>query len=313
MTNYNDQLLELQVRIAEKEHIEAKLHSLERQKENLEYLVSKLGQEKSNEEEDVEKLEYGSLCKFFLSLTGSYDRKLSKEKEEAYAATVKYDSAVAELEAVDLDIRHCQAELGRIRNCEREYARMLEERKTTLTQSDSPVGEEIRRLQDTIAEQTARKKEINEAIDVGNRAKSIADDIISELSHASSWGTIDIWGGGLISDLAKHDHIDKAQKLVESLQVQLRRFNIELADVNQRIDASPVTIDSFTKFADFFFDDIFSSISVKSKIDDSIGNVNLTRSQIERMLDRLNPMLVHAEQTIKTTQLTLENLIRTAN
>ena len=97
------------------------------------------------------------------------------------------------------------------------------------------------------------------------------------------------------------------------LQVQLRRFNTELADVNQRIDATPVVIDSFTKFADFFFDDIFSSISVSKKIDASIGNLNQTRLQIERMLERLQPMLAQTEQNIKNAQFALENLVRTSN
>ncbi len=313
MTNYSDQLLELQVQIAEKEHIETKLHNLRAQKESLEYNVSKLAQIKVNETEDVERLERVSLLGVLLHLTGSYDKKLNKEQQEAYAATVKYDTAVSELEAIELDIRHCEADLARIRSHEREHEKLLQERKEALAQADSPVGEEIRRLQDIIVRETARKKELQEALDAGNRAKGIADQVGEHLSKASSWGTFDIWGGGLISDLAKHDHIDQAQTLIEALQVQLRRFNAELADVNQRIDATPVVIDSFTKFADFFFDDIFSSISVRNKIDDSIGSLNQTRLQIERMLDRLKPMLAQTEQNIKNAQFALENIIRTAN
>mgnify|MGYP003290569737 CR=1 FL=1 len=313
MTSYSNQLLELQVQIAEKEHIETKLHNLRTQKEDLEYSVSKLSYEKTLENEDVENLEGGSLLGFILRLTGGYEKRLSKEQQEAYAATVKYDTAVSELEAVELDIRHCEGELARIRSREREYEKLLQERKEALAQSDTPAGEEIRRLQDTIASQTARKKELLEAIEAGNRAKGIADQVGEHLSEASSWGTFDLLGGGLLSDLAKHDHIDQAQKLVEALQVQLRRFNTELADVNQRIDATPVVIDSFTKFADFFFDDIFSSLSVSKKIDTSIGNLNQTRLQIERMLERLQPMLDQTEQNIKNAQFALENLVRTSN
>lgn len=311
--NYSDRLLELQAQIAEKEHIEAKLLNLRTQQEELECNISRLAQIKLSETKDVERLERASLLGAVLHLVGSYDKKLSKEQQEAYAATVKYDTAVSELEAVELDIRHCEAELARIRTCEREYEKLLQERKEALAQSDSPVGEEIRRLQDIIASQTVRKKELQEAIDAGDRAKAIADQVGEHLSEASSWGTFDLFGGGLISDLAKHDHIDQAQKLIEALQVQLRRFNAELADVNQRIDANPVVIDSFTKFADFFFDDIFSSISVSRKIDNSIGSLNQTRLQIERMLDRLQPMLTQVEQNIKNAQFALENTIQTAN
>lgn len=72
MTNYSEQLLELQVQIAEKKHIETKLQNLRTQKESLEYNISKLGQEKVREDEDVEKLEGGSLLGLLLHLTGSY-------------------------------------------------------------------------------------------------------------------------------------------------------------------------------------------------------------------------------------------------
>ena len=312
MTDYSKQLLELQVQIAEKEHVETKLQNLRDQRDNLESTVGRLKWEKSIEDADVEKLKGGSLLRFLLQATGSYDKKLDKEQQEAYEAAVRYDAAVSELKAVEQDIRHCETDLACIRRREREYEALLQERKDALLQSDSYASKEIKRLQDIIACESARKKELQEAIDAGNRAKGIADQVEGYLSEASGWGTFDIFGGGFLSDLAKHDNIEQAQKLIESLQVQLRRFNTELADINQRIDASPVVIDSFTRFADFFFDDIFSSIAVKNKIDASIGSINQTRSQIERMLERLQTMLCSTEQNIKNAEFALENIVRTA-
>ena len=312
MTNYKDRFLELQVRIAEKGHIETKLQNLRDQRNNLESTVGRLKWEKSIEDADVEKLKGGSLLRLLLRFTGSYDKKLSKEQQEAYDAAVRYDTAISELKAIEQDIRHCETELAHIRKAEREYAQLLKERQETILQSGSRESKEIQRLQDIIAHESARKKELQEALDAGNRAKSITDQIDGYLSEASGWGTFDILGGGLLTDLAKHESIEQAQKLIEALQVQLRRFNAELADVNQHIDATPVVIDSFTKFADFFFDDIFSSIAVKKKINASIGSLDQTRAQIERMLDRLQTMLSITEQNRKNAEFTLENIIRTA-
>lgn len=82
MTSYSDQLLELQVQIAEKEHIETKLHNLRTQKEDLEYSVSKLSYEKTLENEDVENLEGGSLLGFILRLTGGYEKRLAKNSRK---------------------------------------------------------------------------------------------------------------------------------------------------------------------------------------------------------------------------------------
>ena len=188
MTNHSELLLELQVQIAEKEHLETKLLNLRDQRDNLESTVGRLKWEKSIEDADVEKLKGGSLLRFLLQVTGSYDKKLDKEQQEAYEAAVRYDAAVSELKAVEQDIRHCEAELARIRKHEREYETLLKERKEALVQSDTPEGKEIQRLQDIIAREAAHKKELQEAIDAGNRAKGIADQVEGYLSEASSWG-----------------------------------------------------------------------------------------------------------------------------
>ena len=210
MTDYSKQLLELQVQISEKEHVETKLQNLRDQRDSLESTVGKLKWEKSIEDADVEKLKGGSLLRFLLQVTGSYDKKLDKEQQEAYEAAVRYDAAVSELKAVEQDIRHCETELACIRRREREYEALLQERKDALLQSDSYTSKEIKRLQDIIARESARKKELQEAIDAGNRAKGIADQVEGYLSEASSWGTFDIFGGGFLSDLAKHDNIEQA-------------------------------------------------------------------------------------------------------
>ena len=57
------------------------------------------------------------------------------------------------------------------------------------------------------------------------------------------WATFDLFGGGLISDLAKHGHLDSAQHNVALLQSQLRRFRTELADVGGAASGMQVSID----------------------------------------------------------------------
>ena len=97
MTNYSEQFLELQVQIAEKEHIETKLLNLRDQRDSLESTVGKLKWEKSIEDADVEKLKGGSLLRFLLQATGSYDKKLDKEQQEALE---KYVDAIYDMESL---------------------------------------------------------------------------------------------------------------------------------------------------------------------------------------------------------------------
>ena len=39
-------------------------------------------------------------------------------------------------------------------------------------------------------------------------------------------------GGGFLSDMAKYSAMDDAQRMIESLQVDIRRFKTELSDIS---------------------------------------------------------------------------------
>ena len=49
------------------------------------------------------------------------------------------------------------------------------------------------------------------------------DNALKNLNSAEGWGTWDLLGGGLISDLAKHSHIDDAKNDVANAQNLLRK------------------------------------------------------------------------------------------
>jgi len=79
-------------------------------------------------------------------------------------------------------------------------------------------------------------------------------------------------GGGLMADLAKYEELDDAQEQIEQLQVELRRFKTELSDVEITADLQ-VTVDSFLKFADFFFDGLFADWAVLDHINQAQSRV----------------------------------------
>lgn len=129
------------------------------------------------------------------------------------------------------------------------------------------------------------------------------------LDSAHGWATWDLLGGGLVADLAKHSHLDSAQAAVERLQVELRRFKTELADVT--IDADlQVSIDGFLRFADYFFDGLFVDWAVMDRINQSQAAVEETRGRITAVLDRLNAMSDGAERESAETRERLDALVR---
>ena len=96
-----------------------------------------------------------------------------------------------------------------------------------------------------------------------------------------------------MSDLAKHSHLDEAQDLVDRLQNQLRRFQTELADVRIKCNLQ-LNVEGFLRFADFFFDGLFSSWAVLDQISSAREQVLRTQGQIETVLGRLKGPLANA-------------------
>lgn len=131
------------------------------------------------------------------------------------------------------------------------------------------------------------------------------------LDSADSWSTWDLFGGGVLADMAKHGKIDEAQALIEELQVQLRKFKTELTDVRIEADIK-IDISEMLKFADYFFDGFFADYEVKHRIEDAIGQVEDTQAKIDGLLKQLNWMEAENEKESERCRETLRRLITTA-
>lgn len=294
MSVYGADLKELQRRAARKVQLDNQLRELEEQRRELEAKVEELAAIKHDEQADVDRLVSGGLAALFYSLIGKGEEKLDKERAEAAAAAVKYEAAARELADVENDLERFRAERRELENAEEEYRRALEAKAEELRRSGSVAGRELLRIEAEIAAEESRKKEIVEAIAAGSDALNTAQAILDELGDAEGWATWDLIGGGLISDLAKHSHLDSAQNNVSLLQSQLRRFKTELADVGSSVSGLQVNIDGFMRFADYFFDGLFVDWMVLDRIQQSAGQVEETYARIKGVLDWLNKSLEQA-------------------
>ena len=283
-------LKELQQMIASKPSLEAKLRELERQRAEYDRRVVSLRVAFREEQADVEKLEGRSLANYFFQVVGKLDDKITKERQEAYAARVKLDAAERELAAIDGDIQDLYARLSDVRRAQEQYNAAILQKHIDVRDSNTTEGERLREMDAALASLEAYRKEIREAINAGSGAQATADRILGELESADNWNTWDMFGGGgMITHMAKHSHLDQAQDLTEELQQKLRRFKTELADIQITAD-SQVNIDGFLRFADYFFDGLFVDWSVGNRIKQSRTSISDTRKQVTRTLDQLNAM-----------------------
>lgn len=301
---HDDELKDLKQKLALKEHYEAKREELNRQRLELSSKVYELKSVMYDEQAEVNKLEGRSLALFFYNVIGKGEEKLDKERREAYEAKVRYDAAARELQSVDSELARCRDELERMRAYEKRFSELLEEKTKMLRSGSGDASERILSKEKLLDIVDSRIREIREAQAAGKSALGCAERVMAKLNEAEEYGTWDLVGGGLLAGFCKHDSLDQAQEEVENLQVEIRRFKTELVDVSLEADIR-VNIDCALKFADFFFDGIFTDWSVQENIHDSQSRVREVMDQIKGVLVRLDVMMeqTRTERTVKQDEI----------
>ena len=301
MENYNERLEQLREKMARRRRLNAEVSTLEERRASLAQRVQQLKEETYKEQLDVDQLENFSAAKLFYQVVGKLDERLEKEQAELYAAALRYDSARQELQSVESELDSRRRELSLLEGCEREYERLLAEKARVLREDPNSLSaRRLLALEERQAQLSAREKELNEAIRAGYDALSDIGAIEESLSSAEGWGTWDVFGGGLISDMAKYSHLDEAQRQINTLQRSLSRFRTELADVDIRMDIQ-IEVDSFLRFADYFFDNIFTDWAVLDRIRNTQSQIQQVDGSVRTIVSRLERNLEQCRQDIQQT------------
>lgn len=131
-----------------------------------------------------------------------------------------------------------------------------------------------------------RLKELKEAKEAADLVIVRIDVGIRQLESATSWGILDILGGGLISSLVKRNKIGEANRSLEEISSSLKSLNKELSDVDISL---PDTIpDSFSdELFDMVFDNIFTDIRVQGEIKENLVALKELRYAIVGLGEKL--------------------------
>lgn len=281
------ELFKLREEMAELQYRKNRVNELERQRAELDEKVRFLDSQRLKEQRDVDNLERPRFTSLFYRMTGQMADRLDKEKAEAYSAVVKYNAANLELESVEHDLKAGERKVQELLEKERQYWKLLDERKEELKHSETEAGKHILKMEEELAFLVQQKKEIDEAVLAGNKALATAEKILKDLSSAQNWGTWDMLGGGMMISMAKHECMDDAQRGIEQLQIDLRRFQTELLDVNLFREQMNVKVDGFLRTADMFFDGFFVDWAVQSKIDQALIQIEETKARLKAAVQKL--------------------------
>lgn len=298
----------LSKRVERQRQLTVLLASARQQVGELTEKTARLKAQWQKEQQDVERLEKTGLTALFFDMLGKKQERLEKEQYEALAAAAKYRSAQAELDSLRRSRDAYYTELRELAGCEAAFEAAKQARAEVLKAANGEVGKRVVELEAALGTLENQKRELDEALCAGSNAAAVARDVQQELESAESWGVWDLLGGGMLTQIAKHDHLDQAQSLVERLQEQLRRFKTELADVEIHAELD-VRVDDFLRFADWFFDGLIVDWSVQSRIENAQDRVYAVQEQIARCLARLEHMQSDTQRKQRELQQELETLL----
>jgi len=153
-------------------------------------------------------------------------------------------------------------------------------------------------LSEPLADARSDVRELDEAIDAGNRVLDGLDHAIASLKSAGGWGVWDLLGGGIVATAVKHSRIDDARASIHRVQELLWRFRRELGDVEADPDVG-VDLSSFEAFADYFFDGLIVDWIVQSRIESSLEKAVRMRDTVQQVMEDLHGRMDEAQDRVR--------------
>lgn len=251
----------------------------------LDALIAQLDKEKI----DVEKLENISLIYLFYSVLGSREQQLEKERQELLSVQLRFRQVNNQVGYLEQEKSRLSNQLERLAGTDSEYESLLSEKEKFIQQSNQMVAKKLLAISEKLANLNSELQEITEAITAGNNVIVDLERTIKSLGSAEGWGIWDMLGGGFITDMIKHSHIDDARNSVTNAQKKISQFKRELADVQKNAEIQ-INIGELASFADFFFDGLIFDWIVQSKIEDSLAQSNKAKNIIAQTIKELETL-----------------------
>ncbi len=290
MTDVNQIQAELEQAVAAREEHAQLTRRLEGSAPHLAELderVAAARRKLDSESADVERLESLSGAKIWAHLKGSHATDLERETAEREAARYAVAEAEARRDAMQRDRAALESRIAELGDVEGGYRRAMAEKEAWLRESDGESAAALAEVAERRGAVQALDQEAREAFAAGRAAQELLTQAASLLGSAGSWSTWDTFGGGgMLTDMMKYEKVDRATEALRRADLALSSFSRELADVHLP-QVQGVQVDQMMRTFDVWFDNIFSDMAVRSRIEDARSRVGYAIGQVEQALAAL--------------------------
>jgi hypothetical protein len=255
--------------------------------------VAALRAKSALENEDVDRLEGLSLTRVLAALAGAREERLGRERAEADAARFRVAEAEARLAAIQHDHDLARQRLDGLAGAPDAYAAALAEKERYLTREGDQRGRRLLALAEERGRLAGELKEAREALQAADAATQALSRVRDRLDSASGWSTYDtFFGGGAMASVVKHERMDEAARAAAEADQRLAVLRTELADVGEPgLTAPQLTIGDGTKFVDVWFDNFFTDMAVRDRINQARQNVDNSADLVDQVGARLQNRL----------------------
>ena len=306
-----NEIFQLKEKTEEKKRLETLLQKAINDLNELQEKLLLLKSQLKKEFEDIQKLEGVGLTSLFYSILGNKVEKLDKERQEYLSAKLKYENCQNEISELETEIEKIKFKISDLGDPETNYTNFLNSKSSLLKKRQD---EQFRRFESQLEKQLAQKKELNEAIEAGEMALKGLKSAIHSLQKAKGWGTFDMLGGGLLATAIKHSNIDEAKSVILDVQVWLKKFKRELSDVQFENNGEiRIQLDSFSVFADYFFDNLIFDWVIQSQINRSLESCETIYRQVLDIVTQLRISDVEVTKKCKETKSEFTGYIENAS
>jgi chromosome segregation ATPase len=282
---------------ARQEHLGSELETLQAQ-----YQV---------DQKDVGRLEHVSMSRIFASLKGSREEALTREKAEADAAQVRVADAQARLDAVHTECQAAQDRLDQLASAPDAYAALLAEKERHLTESGDPRRVTLLNLADERGRLNAELAEMNQAMQAADTARQALSVVEDKLGSASGWNTYDtFFGGGMLATAMEHSRLDDAAAAAAEADRRMAVLRTDLTDLDQVAETSPmITLSSGTKFVDLWFNNIFTDLAVRDRIQQGQQNIAQSLQMVSAIEGRLKAQSAEVQSRLSQIEAQRRDLL----
>ena len=243
-----DKFCKLCEELAVKNRIDPILSDLYAKRDELESVLNNLGVSLQKEQADVEKLEGVTVSSVFYTVIGQKDKKLEKEKAEAFDAEENFSEVRNQLDAINEEITKYERELRAVRGCDLRYDRLIPQIIDEIKAIDSPASKVIIDTVDSLTRIEDKLTALDEALalctEALNNAKAAEKSLAISENYAQSLSLFNAkHNAPLRSDIKIN--LTQAQQTVDTLCRQIKRLDASLVgsqinfDINIEVGIYP--------------------------------------------------------------------------